>query len=155
MRDFHRTRNAHVVAVPFLALVCAATSCTSDDPALPTPGLARATKSFTWVAVEPTQCLTNAWEEDWLARNGDNYAGYPKDYGTPGLGPEEIAIIEDYYSRQGVVVSRTDTTQKYEVVCLACSCPEGHTLFLRVRTQDVDTMIGFGYRVEAPPTAKP
>jgi hypothetical protein len=108
---------------------------------------------LTWVAIEPTQCLTNAWEQDWLARNGDDYAGYPKDPGTPGLETGEIAIIEEYYSRQGVVVSGTDTAPKYESVCLACSCPEGHTMFLRVRAQDVNTMIGLGYRVEAPPAA--
>jgi hypothetical protein len=103
------------------------------------------------VAIEPTQCLTNAWEADWLAQHGGDYAAYPKDPARPGLEPEEIAIIKDYYQRQGVVVSDTATAPKYESVCLACTCPEGHTMYLRVRSQDVDTMIGFGYRVEAPP----
>jgi hypothetical protein len=154
MGDFHRTSNAALAGALFFALACAAASCTSDDPSPPSSVLTRNAESLTWVAIEPTQCLTNAWEQDWLARNGDDYAGYPRDPGTPGLEAGEIAIIEEYYSRRGVVVSGTDTAPKYEAVCLACSCPEGHTMFLRVRAQDVNTMIGLGYRVEAPPPRK-
>ena len=103
-----------------------------------------------WVAIEPTQCLTNSWEMDWLANNNGDYSGYPKDPTRPGLEHEEFEIIQDYYSRQGVVVFEATTRPKYETVCLACSCPEGHTMYLAVRNQDVDIMVGFGYRVEEP-----
>jgi len=144
-------RTAARASVPSLALFCLAAGCNTDDQTPPAPELVTRTQAPTWVAIEPTQCLTNSWEADWLERHGGDYAGYPKDPARPGLEPEEIVVITEYYRGKGVVVSQTATTPKYDAVCLACSCPEGHTMFLRVRAQDVDTMIGLGYRVEAPP----
>ena len=91
---------------------------------------------------------------DWRERHGDDYDAYPKDPTTPGLEPEEIAIITSYYARQGVIVFETSTAPKYAAVCMSCACPEGHTMFLQVREGDVDTMVGFGYRVEVPPTVE-
>jgi hypothetical protein len=89
---------------------------------------------------------------DWLEQHAGNNAAYPRDPTTPGLESEEIVIITRYYASQGVVVFETATAPKYEEVCLSCSCPEGYTLFLQVRENDLDTMIGFGYRAEASPT---
>jgi hypothetical protein len=106
-----------------------------------------------WVAIEPTQCMSNAWERDWLAQNGNAYEDYPKDLSQPGLEPEEYEIIREYYLRQGVVVLGSATTPGAPVVCLACSCREGRTLYLLVRDRDVETMVGFGYRLEDPPPA--
>lgn len=135
-----------------LALVSVAlfVGCQADNGAHPVSELDHNTHTDTWVAIEPTQCLTNDWEKEWLERNGQDYAGYPKDPATPGLEPEELKVIQDYYSRQGVVVFDSATASKYETVCLACSCPEGHTMYLLVRGEDVEVMIGFGYRVESP-----
>jgi hypothetical protein len=138
-------------AAPSLAVLCLAAGC-SDHPARHEPESGTRTQAQTWVAIEPTQCLTNAWEADWLRQHGGDYDAYPKDYARPGLEPEEIAIITDYYTEHGVVVSETATARDYEArTCAACTCAEGHTMFLLVRDQDVDTMIGFGYRIEAPP----
>ena len=100
-----------------------------------------------WVATEPIQCLGNPWEQDWLASHDGQY---PKDYSKPGLEPEEIAIIRDYYERQGVTVFRVTTRGKYEVVCAACSCPEGYSLYLEVQDEDLEEMLSFGYREELP-----
>jgi len=104
----------------------------------------------TWVAIEPIQCLGNPWERDWLESHGGDYASYPKDPTTPGLEPKEVEIIKDFYRRRGVVVFRAETRPKYEVVCAACSCPEGHTLYLQVRLEDLETMLSYGYREESP-----
>jgi hypothetical protein len=134
-----------------VALICLVAGCQTNDRLPFEPELIARTQLRAWVAIEPTQCLTNAWEADWLEQHGGDYAAYPKDPTRPGLEPEEIAIITSYYARQGVVVFETATAPKYTAVCMACSCPEGHTMFLRVREEDVETMIGFGYRVEAPP----
>ena len=85
---------------------------------------------------------------------GDKYYtrySYPKDPTTPELEPEELDIIKGYYEQQGVTVSDGKNAPKYDEVCLACSCPEGQTLFLLVRDQDVNTMVSLGYRVESPP----
>jgi hypothetical protein len=124
--------------------------CRNDGSTGPVSELKGVGSADTWVAIEPTQCLTNPWEQDWLSRNNGNYSAYPKDPTTPGLEPEEFAIIQEYYDRQGVVVMDGATAPKYDVVCLACTCPEGHTMFLLVRGEDVEAMIGFGYRIEAP-----
>jgi len=86
-----------------------------------------------WMATEPIQCLGNPWELDWLESHNWNYSGYPKDTTTPGLEPEEFAIIRDFYNRRGVTVFKAKTVQKYDTVCATCSCPAGHTLYLKVR----------------------
>jgi hypothetical protein len=104
-----------------------------------------------WVAIEPTQCLTNPWEQDWLAQHDDDYQGYPGHGQT--LGEEEFEIIQNYYAGLGVAVSGGRTMTKYQVVCDACSCPQGHTLFLKVGPDDIDTMLDLGYRLATPPPA--
>jgi hypothetical protein len=104
----------------------------------------------TWVAIEPIQCLGNPWEQDWLDNGGD-YQDYPKDPTTPALEQAELEIIKDYYQRQGVEVSDGLNEPKYDNVCLACSCPEGQTLYLQVREEDIPTMLSLGYRLESPP----
>jgi hypothetical protein len=125
--------------------------CGTDDVGNPGTKAAKSVFGNTWVAIEPIQCLGNPWEQDWLANNHGDYASYPKDPTTPELEPEELDIIKDYYERQGVIVSDGVNAPKYDNVCTACSCPEGHTLFLLVRDEDVQTMVALGYRVESPP----
>ena len=118
-------------------------SCTEEDTTRSEPGRV-------WVALEPIQCLGNPWERDWLESHNWDYSGYPKDPTAPGLEPEEFAIIQDFYDRAGVVVFEAETALKYEAVCLACSCPEGHTLYLLVSAESVQKMMELGYRVESP-----
>ena len=130
------------VVVLALSVLCVM-SCNREDSTSPNP-------DQVWVATEPIQCLGNPWERDWLESHNGDYSGYPKDPATPGLEPEEFEIIRDYYGRQGVTVFEADTAQKYDVVCAACSCPEGHTLYLLVQGEDVQQMIEFGYREEPP-----
>lgn len=112
------------------------------SPALPGPGFELAPPERAWVAIEPIQCLGNPWEQDWLASHHGDYGSYPRD--------NPFQIIKDYYRRQGVVVYEAATQARYEVVCLACSCPEGYTLYLEVRRQDVPAMLALGYREESP-----
>jgi hypothetical protein len=106
-----------------------------------------------WVAIEPTQCLTNPWERDWLAQDGNEFADYPMDSQQPGLEAEEYEIIRNYYQKHGVNVFDSATAPKYTTVCKACSCPAGHTMFLLVYERNVEIMVGFGYRLEDPPPA--
>lgn len=141
-----------VTFTALLILICLIPGCQSDKQSSPETELLASAQIRPWVAMEPKQCLSNPWEVDWIQHHGGDYDAYPRDPTTPGLEPEEIAIIISYYARQGVVVSETDTAPKYAAVCMGCACPEGYTLFLRVREEDVETMIGFGYRIEDPPT---
>ena len=80
-------------AAPTLAVICLLTGCQKDDQSALEPEQVARTQIREWVAIEPTQCLSNAWEVDWLEQHGGDYAAYPKDPLTPGLEPEEIAII--------------------------------------------------------------
>ena len=131
-----------LVTVAALGLV----SCQQQQVLAPVPpDLGRA-----WVATEPIQCLGNAWEQDWLASHHGDYASYPRDPAKPGLEPAEVEIIKDFYRRRGVVVFEAATKGRYEAVCAACTCPEGYTLYLEVRRQDVNAMISLGYRQESP-----
>jgi hypothetical protein len=98
----------------------------------------------TWVATEPTQCLTNPWEQDWLARHGNNYDAYPRDEES------QQAIIVEYYARLGIDVGAVLSLPKYEIVCMACSCPRGDTLYLLVSEDHAGWMVGMGYRKEDP-----
>jgi len=139
------------VGIAVLLVLGWTTGCGSDDVGNPGTRTAKNVLGNTWVAMEPIQCLGNPWEQDWLQHNNGDYGSYPKDPTTPGLEPEELEIIQDYYERQGVTVSDGMNVPKYEEVCLACSCPEGHTLYLLVPDQDVETMVALGYRVESPP----
>jgi hypothetical protein len=137
-------------SVPLLlAVLLPACGGDSAAPSVET-GRERSTVGSVWMAIEPTQCLTNPWEQDWLSQPDHEYGDYPRIPGAE-LTPKEIEIITDYYARQGVVVQETAAAPKYETVCLACTCPEGHTLFLRVRPEDAVTMESLGYRREAPP----
>ena len=135
-----------------LALALTLTACGSDDSQTPDNSSLVQSGPRTWVATEPTQCLTNAWEADWLAHHNYDMARYPRDLSTwpRQLTPDEIEIITEYYAKQGVVVFETATRGISPSVCAACECEEGHTLFLLVRDRDVDTMIALGYRAEAP-----
>ena len=97
-----------------------------------------------WVAIEPVQCLGNSWERDWLAKHDQNYSGYPR--GREG----EFAVIKAYFENVGIPVHALASRPKYTIVCCACSCPRGDTLYLLVNAQDVPRMTDMGFRREAP-----
>ncbi len=98
-----------------------------------------------WVQLNPTQCLSNPWEQDWLAQPGHEYADYPKE--------RETRIITDYYAKQGIQIIRIESKLTNEIVCRACSCPRGDTLFFLVSEADANTLIGQGFSPSADPGA--
>ena len=107
------------------------------DPCSPLPTPDPQQKNM-WVEIAPIQCLGNPWEQDWLKSHADNYSGYPKD--------REFEVIKDYYKRQGIVILDVKSRQKYEVVCLACTCPRGDALYLLVNAIDSEKMLALGYK---------
>jgi hypothetical protein len=150
MRASLRAKAAtRVVVLPAIVVLFFA-GCLTQDPSAPENPSLNSVRNNNWVAIEPTQCLTNPWEKDWLARNKASFADYPKDPNRPGLELEELKIIKDFYARQDIIVLDATTRKKYDSVCAACTCPEGHTLYLQVRPQDVKKMSGLGYRLEVP-----
>lgn len=131
------------IAIAALALfaIVFVSGCTSDGIYLPY-GEGKA-----WVKMDPVQCLGNAWEVDWLENNGGNYSAYPRDVIKRGRELEEIGIINDYYEKQGIPISNIITVDTYDVVCEACSCPQGYTLYVQVDKSDVFGMVDLGFNV--------
>lgn len=93
----------------------------------------------TWVQTDPIQCLGNPWQQDWRFLN-NRTEEYPRD--------RENEIITAYYNKQEVTVFSIKTKNTYEgkEICLACSCPQGYTLYLLVLDSDVGKMLGYGYK---------
>jgi hypothetical protein len=118
-------------------------ACTKDYSTFPNSDLV-------WVAIEPIQCMGNPWEQDWLESHNQDYSSYPKSFTDSELEPEIFKIIKYYYYRHGVNIFAGETAHKYDAVCAACSCPAGYTLYLLVEAENVQKMIGFGYRKEIP-----
>ena len=98
-----------------------------------------------WMSIAPIQCLGNPWEQDWLANHDDNYDAYPRDLSKPGLEEEEKEIIQSYYQQRGVTIEAFATTEWDGAVCLACSCPQGYTMYTLVAERHEQTMLDFGY----------
>lgn len=98
-----------------------------------------------WMSIAPIQCLSNAWEQDWLASHDNDYGAYPHDLSKPGLEEEEKVIIRSYYQRQGVPIEELATTDWYGAVCLACSCPQGYTMFVLVAEAHEEMMLDLGF----------
>ncbi len=94
-----------------------------------------------WVEIDPIQCLGNPWEIDWLKDNDD----YPRDVHTLELEQGEEDIIKEYYLKQGVSILKVESEWTHDIVCEACSCPQGYTLYLLV--SDVDKMIKLGHKI--------
>ncbi|MBI2675030.1 MAG: hypothetical protein HYX24_01120 [Candidatus Aenigmarchaeota archaeon] len=100
-----------------------------------------------WMETDPVQCLGNPWEIDWLKSNNMDFYSYPKSSKTPELEPSEIEIIKDYYKKQKITIFDIKSKQTHEIVCRACSCPEGYTLYLLVSDSDIIKMQEFGYKI--------
>jgi len=103
----------------------------------------------TWVAIDPIQCLGNPWERDWLERHDNDYDSYPRDW------ERRKRIILNYYRKLGVGIQDITAHRTMEVVCEACCCPEGYTLYLYVDDKDVRTMLALGFRFEEPGRSDP
>jgi hypothetical protein len=132
-----RTMNNIPGLVLFAAIAVSALSCDGG-------GLLLSPQKDVWVATEPVQCLGNAWEQDWLARHGNDYGAYPRDLDS------QKTIMVRYYAKFGVSVKEIESIVKFPVTCLACACPRGDTLYLLVPEDDANTMIFLGYRREEP-----
>lgn len=97
------------------------------------------------MSIAPSQCLGNAWEQDWLASHDNDYGAYPYDLSKPGLEEEEKEIIRSYYQHQGVPIEELATTEWGGDVCLACSCPQGYTMFVLLAEVHEETMMDLGF----------
>ena len=84
----------------------------------------------TWVQIDPVQCGGNPWGD---ARSSPD-------------------VIKEYYADLGVDVFDLKVAHTHQLICAACSCPDGITLSLRVSHDDVRTMLSLGFM---PPDKQP
>jgi len=90
-----------------------------------------------WVAIDPIQCLGNAWEQDWLLTH--EYDDYPRDV------EGRMAILRDFYEGQGVTIHQSIVSRWTEVVCAACACPTGDRIHCLIDEADLSTMLDWGF----------
>ena len=95
-----------------------------------------------WVTIDPIQCLSNAWEQDWLLTHDNDYDAYPRD--------EEgrLHIFYEFFEAQGVTIHEVKVTIWAEVVCDACSCPTGERIHCLIDEGDLPVMREWGFREE-------
>jgi len=106
-----------------------------------------------WVEIDPIQCLWNPWEKDWIENRENNFSVYPRNIHTLWVDQEEINIIKEYYKKQGFTIIGIKTLTFEEKfgkkvgLCEACNCLDGYTLYLLIPKEDVDKIIGLGFKI--------
>jgi len=96
----------------------------------------------TWVSIDPIQCMGNPWEEDWLQSHNGSWESYLREWDSQRM------IVIDYYSRLGIrVFEAAQEVWSGAIICEACSCPAGYTLYLQVPDGDVDSILALGFEV--------
>ena len=88
-----------------------------------------------WVEIDPIQCGGNPWEL-WQQETGVAY-----DMSEPD-------IIKLYYrEKENIEISEVKSRQTHDIVCEACICPRGDTLYLLVNNSSVQQMLSLGYQI--------
>jgi hypothetical protein len=97
-----------------------------------------------WIIVRPTQCMSNAWEKEWLAKHNNDVSKYPR--------TQEFGVIQNYFRRKGISILevRQKPYIKGDPICLTCDCIRGDTLFLLVKSDSVLRMVNLGYTERIP-----
>ena len=89
------------------------------------------------VFIDPTQCLSNEWDNDWLKTH--EYDEYP------ATESGRLKIFTDYYEALGVKIYDAYSEWVYDAVCAACSCPTGERYFCTVSEDDVAFLLNAGF----------
>ena len=89
--------------------------------------------------INPVQCLGNPWERDWLNSHSNDYNLYKNS--------NEFDVIKDYYKKQGIVIFDVRKERTMEIVCDACSCPRGDTIYVSISDSDAGKMLNLGFKM--------
>lgn len=99
-----------------------------------------------WMETDPIQCLGNPWEMDWLENNPSAGGNYPK--GKPRIIENvESGIILAFFSGKGAVITdiKSEAYPKNTMVCDACTCTDGYTLYLYVNEENAPILKRFNF----------
>jgi len=90
----------------------------------------------TWLSIEPIQCKGNAWEK-WLAESDIRFAKEPTE--------KEVLTV---YFKNALNIELLDykSQKKYDVVCMACNCPRGDEIFVKIYSKDKEKLIALGWK---------
>ena len=92
-----------------------------------------------WMQINPVQCLENPWEQDWLKSHSNDYNSYKNS--------NEFDVIKDYYKKQGIVIFDIRQERTMQIVCDACSCPRGDTIYISISDSDAGKMLNLGFKM--------
>lgn len=131
----------------FLIIIALLAGCAASDTSQHN---AAEQEEALWLSTQPVQCLQNPWEEEWMSNHPEET--YPK--GTPRtLEEAEKTIIKKYFEALGLTIYDVKGVPFPEgtMVCEACHCPDGYTLFLQVAAADATVLrTEFGFKYQAP-----
>jgi len=127
------------LAASFMLLICMASSCRNTQTQQATTEI--------WMEIEPVQCLGNLWEKAWLEKHSGAYDQYPK--GHPRKVEEaEKVIIRDFFESQGIRVIKVEAVPFPDdvMVCDACDCPQGYTLYILTDKEGAEKLKKFNFK---------
>lgn len=107
-------------------------------------------EKLVWMEMDPVQCLGNAWEKDWLSQPANKDKNYP--IGNPALiEPEEKSIIKTFFSKQNIYIAeiQSESYPDNAVICDACECPAGYTLYIKLPESKSQALSAFGFNLSA------
>jgi hypothetical protein len=118
----------------------------------------RAEKGKTWLEFDPDQCGMrdpwSSWDADETQSFWNNCQSKCRQIDTRGKRSKCIydCVLREGHSSQGIEVFDVKVTTFEEkfgsprLICEACDCPAGVTVYVLVADHDVEAMLGMGYR---------
>ena len=93
-----------------------------------------------WMSTDPIQCLGNAWEKHWTEAHPDERypVGDPRKFEEPEQFIFRAFMLEQY--DVSIMQIRYKPYPDDAMVCDACSCPVGYTLFIEVSPADAEKL---------------
>lgn len=136
-----------ILLVSVFSIGCGGTRDTTENTEDPYSTPEWQNEQLIWMEMEPVQCLGNAWQKFWINKEGRTADDYP--VGDPRtVEAAEKEIIIDYFASLGIDIVRVDS-QPFpadRMVCEACTCPQGYTLFVRVLKSDAPQLADLGFK---------
>jgi hypothetical protein len=126
-----------VISLFLLLTAVGSASAKGDEPQ---------TSGRVWAVMKPIQCLSNAWEKDWMSRNKNRVEKYPY--------REERKVLREFFSRQGIEILDVRHLAG-QPTCTSCECERGDTLFLLIDAKHAEKMESYGFKKRLPELSKP
>lgn len=106
------------------------------------PAVLKEKEGMTWVQMDPIQCLYNPWEK------GLTHEEVYEKFGPDG--ENEPQFIAEYYKNQGITFHEIQLAETHQMVCLACSCERGDTLYVLVDDEDLGNILELNFILSQP-----